>query len=461
MTRPVAEAIAQVDHRWLRAARFVFMPAGVLCLLVIGNWRGAVLWVALSGLYTLVQPRIASVMERSQARRWTPATLGLLGTTVLSAGPIIAAGSASPMGTIVGLIMLAAGVQFLIAGYAAAPRLGLLVALPCVLAAAWIVTNLKAVPPEDLVIVALGTTAALLFTAVHTRTALKDRLTRARDHATLVAQISEAHDAAVHAEQISAGALERLRQSVGATPAGLAFFGADDSLSFWNDHLADYCRAYGVELTPGLAFEDLLARMEADESTPRAGRNNADRMNLQLAVHAAGESIELARFDGRWFRYEYRRLPDGGASTTIIDITDIKQRENFIQAIFNNNAVPMCVVDPETLKFHKVNDALVALFGWDRTELEGMTVHDLLTDSDREFFRLEHRKKLLDPDHSADRFWRCRTREGTELFIQPYVSQVIQSNGKVVLTGSLLDVTARTISERRKVVPSTRAALAS
>jgi hypothetical protein len=116
----------------------VFVPAGALCVLANGNWRGAILWIALSGLYVLAQPRIAKIMALGQTQRWAPATQGLLGTTVLSAGPIIAAGSDLPIGAIVDLIMLAAGVRFLIAGYAASPRLGLLVALPCVLAAGWI-----------------------------------------------------------------------------------------------------------------------------------------------------------------------------------------------------------------------------------------------------------------------------------------------------------------------------------
>lgn len=448
MNRPETEAIPQVDYRWLRAGRYVFTPAGLLFLLVIGHWTGAVAWAALSGAYLVAQPRIVRALDIDQFRRWTPGILGLIGTTIMSVGPLIAATSGSPLGPLVGLIMLASGLQFLTAAYATVPRLGLLVALPCALTAGFIAFNIGSVPSEDLLIVAMGTVAALLFTVVHTRTALKDQHDNSRAHAALVAEISQARDASVHAEMVTGDTLERLRQSVGVVPSGLAFFGPDDRLIFWNDRLADYCRVYGVEPETGLKFQDLMARMEAGDPCRRNEPNKVGRTSLRLAARTSSGSIEFPRFDGRWFRYEYRRLPDGGSSTTITDITEIKQRETFIQAIFNNNAVPMWVVDPRTLRFIEANDALVALSGWSRAELTGMSVYDLISDEDRERFAIEHRKKVRDPAHTTNRAWRFLTRDGKQVFIQPYGSIVTHTDGTPVLTGALLDVTARMQAEK-------------
>ena len=425
-------------------------------MLIIGHWTGALLWVGVSGAYLLVQPMVVRLLTANGVRRWVPLVLGLIGTTIMSIGPLIAATSASPVGPIIGLIMLASGIQFLIAAYAAVPRTGLIVAIPCVLTASFILADMRTIPSQELLIVAMGTLAALFFTVVHTRTALKDRYENGRAHAALVGEISAARDNALRAEQVAGNTLERLQQSVAVVPAGLAFFGPDDRLTFWNDRLADYCGAYGVELEAGVPFSDLLTRMESGVTIRRGDPSGVDRMNLRLAARATAGSVELPRFDGRWFRYEYRRLPDGGASTTITDITEIKQRETFIQAIFNNNAVPMCVADPRTLQFLEANDALVALCGWSRAELRTMSAYDLVADIDRERFTAEHSKKVLNPAHSANRAWRFKARDGAELFIRPYGSVLTHTDGTPVLAGALLDVTAQMQAEKA-VLANTRA----
>ena len=456
LNRPETAGSGQVDYRWLRAGRYVFTPAGVLFLLIIGHWIGALLWVGVSGAYLLVQPMVVRVLTANGVRRRVPLVLGLMGTTIMSIGPLIAASSGSPVGPSIGLIMLASGVQFLIAAYAAVPRTGLIVAIPCALATAFILADTWANPSQELMIVAMATLAALFFTTIHTRTALKDRRENSAAHTALVSEISAARDAALRAEQVAGNALERLQQSVAVVPAGLAFFGPDDRLTFWNDRLADYCGAYGVALEAGVPFTDLLTRMESRSSSRQGDRVGAERMNLRLAARATAGKVEMPRFDGRWFRYEYRRLPDGGASTTITDITEIKQRETFIQAIFNNNAVPMCVADLRTLRFLEANDALVALSGWSRVELKTMTLYDLVADSDRERFAAEHRKKVVNPAHSANRAWRFRTRAGADLFIRPYGSILTHTDGTPVLAGALLDVTAQMQAEKA-VLANTRA----
>ena len=455
LNRPQTEAIAQVDYRWLRAGRYMFTPAGVLFMIAIGQWRSALLWVGVSGAYMLVQPLVVRVLTAHGVRRRAPIVLGLMGTTIMSIGPLIATTSGSPIGSIIGLVMMASGIQFLIAAYAAVPKTGLIVAIPCVVATAFILTEMRTSPPEQLLIVGLGTLAALFFTTIHTRTALKDRRENSQAHDALVGEISDARDTARRAEQVAGSALERLQQSVAVVPAGLAFFGPDDRLTFWNDRLADYCAAYGVELEPGVPFTDLLARMESSDPTRRTEPGGSERRNLRLAARATAGSVELPRFDGRWFRYEYRRLPDGGASTTITDITEIKQRETFIQAIFNNNPVPMCVSDPRTLQFLEANDSLVALCGWSRAELKNMTAYDLIADVDRERFTVEHRKKILNPAHSANHAWRFRTRNGEEVLIHPYGSVLTHTDGTPVLAGALLDVTAQ-IQAEKAVLANTR-----
>ena len=455
LTDQTSDVGDKIDYRWLLAARIVFVPAGVLCLVAIDNWAGAALWVAISTAYLTLRPLLFGLIRKIGRDCCVPYISGLLGTSILCIGPVIASISASPLGPIVGLVMLAAGVQFLIAAYAAVPRLGLLVAIPCALTATWVISTIDGATRSPLLTAGLGMIAALLFAAVHARTVLFDRQQNARNHASLIDQITHARDAAVQAEQRRADALERLQLSLDMAPAGLAFFGPDDRLCTWNDLYAEIACSNGVDLAKGMLFQDILVQIRPTYVAARDKHGRRQWTEDRLTARASGASIEQARQDGRWYQFDDRRMPDGGTASVIVDVSELKTKETFNRAIFDNNAAPMWIVDPVTLDFLQVNEEALSLFGWSREEFATMSVLDVLSECEHDLFR--HELSSAEEKHyRPTRPWKFRSRSGGELFIRPFASSLRGIDGKTVLVAPPPDVTAKVLADR-KLATNTRA----
>jgi PAS domain S-box-containing protein len=73
-----------------------------------------------------------------------------------------------------------------------------------------------------------------------------------------------------------------------------------------------------------------------------------------------------------------------GAITTFTDVTEakaqekrLKDNEGRFRLLFNNNPMPMWVVDIETLKFLEVNDAAIVSYGYSRGEFLVMSMADI------------------------------------------------------------------------------------
>ena len=132
------------------------------------------------------------------------------------------------------------------------------------------------------------------------------------------------------AESAQDSYLMYLREALDVLPAGLAFYDAEDRLVIWN---RQYVAAGGTDeaatsLEVGLSFTDLLRRDLADNRHPEAlGREEewlADRLEARRLAHGAREQ-ELS--NGECYRFEDRRLSDGGIVSIAVNITDLKRRE--------------------------------------------------------------------------------------------------------------------------------------
>ena len=125
-----------------------------------------------------------------------------------------------------------------------------------------------------------------------------------------------------------ARSLQYLQAAVEAMPAGLAFYNDDDRLTVWNQVYesasADH-RAGG--LTVGLRYQDLVERDVALGLYPAAIGREAEWVAECLAVRRNFGRREQQLADGRWFRFDDRRLADGGVIATAVDISDLKGRE--------------------------------------------------------------------------------------------------------------------------------------
>ncbi|EYR84073.1 PAS domain-containing S-box protein [Shinella sp. DD12] len=87
----------------------------------------------------------------------------------------------------------------------------------------------------------------------------------------------------------------------------------------------------------------------------------------KFRLPAAQEEQQLR--DGRWLRHDDRRTLDGGAIGMRIDITDLKQREEWLGQLFDANPMPMLLCDGDNLDIMHANQAASKFYGWDAEEL--------------------------------------------------------------------------------------------
>nr|WP_168048049.1 ATP-binding protein [Brevundimonas alba] len=125
--------------------------------------------------------------------------------------------------------------------------------------------------------------------------------------------------------------LRYLKEALEVLPAGLAFYDADDRLVIWN---RQYVAAGGADddgkssLKVELSFADLLRADLADGRHPEAAGREEEWLADRLAARReATGSHEQELSNGRSYRFEDRRLSDGGIVSIAVDITDLRRRE--------------------------------------------------------------------------------------------------------------------------------------
>ena len=175
-----------------------------------------------------------------------------------------------------------------------------------------------------------------------------------------------------------------LLASLAAIGQGVAIVDDQDRFIFWNApyenlhprikrHLR-VGRSVAEYLTLGLAegaFADAIGREEAWLAERIAERSVAFLREQELA-------------DGRWLRVEGTPLPNGGAVTVAVDITEHKLREEALRAarssldsIVENMPTALLVRDADDGTIMLTNKAGEALFGRSRAEMVGRRPHDV------------------------------------------------------------------------------------
>ena len=205
---------------------------------------------------------------------------------------------------------------------------------------------------------------------------------------------------------------------------------------------------------------------------PGTFSGNADDYNaLVLPEDRPGmtAALDRARAEHVEYRYEYRirRRNDGvirwvvsrgaflydnlgrptWASGIIADVTERKETEAALrkteqrrQLLFENNPLPMMVVDPDSRRYLEVNDAAIAQYGYSRDEFLHLRTDDLRPAEDVERMITAFRARA--PGRSERGVWRHKTKDGRLLIVE-IVSHDTSLDDQPVLVVSVLDVTAR------------------
>ena len=104
---------------------------------------------------------------------------------------------------------------------------------------------------------------------------------------------------------------------------------------------------------------------------------------------------------------------------------EISKSENKYRLLFENNPLPMWVIDLQTFKFLDVNEMAILQYGYSRDEFLSMTAVDIRPDEDQERFKnTDHTYNIHAIDFNRGT-WRHRKKNGTVILVEIIAHQII------------------------------------
>ena len=199
-----------------------------------------------------------------------------------------------------------------------------------------------------------------------------------------------------------------LRDALDVLSEGIAVFDGEGRAVVWNARYARTWATWGVAMTPGVLFSDLLRAGVA------AGRYDDIKGDLEAWVaqmldrRMNGEAFDDLRCEfGEYLRFHTRPTPSGGFVITCLDVTDLKQREakalaaqGFLDSVVENVPAIMVVKDGDTGRFLLANRFAEEAMGVSRNELIGKTDRDLFPEDQARYF-MDYDRKVV----ASDEVW--------------------------------------------------------
>lgn len=255
-----------------------------------------------------------------------------------------------------------------------------------------------------------------------------------------VAEAARQHAVSDHAE---------LLQVIECLPEAIVLLDAQNRLLLWNRNYETMFSDSAPFMKPGIGIEALY-RLALEQKRPFTKMDAAAEeawIKDRVARLESGDSIVEQNFgDHRWIRYDHHRAPDGKKIFVRTDITDDRNAAESFRLLFENNPVPMWVVEKSSLKFIDINAAAVDLYGYTREQFLNMTSLEIrppgeyqrAMDDARTNFRFD----------SGEKDWVHIKADGTEILVSSY-AKPIKYNGTDAAIVSVIDVTERRRQDAR------------
>lgn len=267
--------------------------------------------------------------------------------------------------------------------------------------------------------------------------------------AVFAADLSERRSGEAKAEEDRRRAAEAqrlLRLIVDAIP--LRIFWKDlDSVYLGANTL--FARDAGRETPDALIGEtdlDMIWRDKAKEYR----REDSEILTSGKPMVRCDERCVASLGAGRWFQTTKVPLTDEGRMIGILglydDVTDRKAAEEALavsekqyRSLFENNRMPMLLIDPEEEIILDANPAAADYYGWTRAELHRMTISDINTLPAAEITKT---MKLAMTRKSSHVFFQHKRADGSVRDVEIF-SSLLQFHGKAALCAMIYDITER------------------
>lgn len=131
---------------------------------------------------------------------------------------------------------------------------------------------------------------------------------------------------------------------------------------------------------------------------------------------------------------------------TLSDITFLREREETMRRVLDDNPVPHWIYDPETLRLRYVNEAALARYEYDRETMLGLSLLNLHPPEDADCVKLEARKRFSRFGERSD--WTHVSSSGRRLDVLVYKRDILFDRKRCILA-IMVDMTDQREAERR------------
>ncbi len=240
-----------------------------------------------------------------------------------------------------------------------------------------------------------------------------------------------------------------IRQVIECLPEAIAVLDAQNRLLLWNRNYEEMFPDTAPYIKPGTSIESIyrlalererkITKMDAAAEEAWL-RNRLDRLDR-------GDSIVEQNFgDRRWIRYDQHLTPDGKKIFVRTDVTDDRNAAESFRLLFENNPVPMWVVEKSSQRYIDVNSAALKHYGYTRDQFLKMTLVDIRPEREHERILEDARTKFGEDDGEED--WIHLKADGSEIMVTTY-SKPIEFENRDAAIVAVIDVTERRKQDAR------------
>ena len=134
---------------------------------------------------------------------------------------------------------------------------------------------------------------------------------------------------------------------------------------------------------------------------------------------------------------------------------ELNRSEKSYRYLFENNPMPMWVIDLNTFKFLDVNEMAILQYGYSREEFLSMTTLDIRPDEDKELFKQSDHSFEIGSQNYNKGIWNHRKKDGTVIQAEIIAHQIIFEGvpARLILSN---DVTERKKAEEKLIASEKR-----
>ncbi|HSN48983.1 MAG TPA: PAS domain S-box protein, partial [Flavobacterium sp.] len=242
---------------------------------------------------------------------------------------------------------------------------------------------------------------------------------------------------------------KRYRELIETAQEGIWFVDENNKTTFVNEKMCQILEYTQTEMMGQeiYSFMDEMGKKIAAKLMSRKKQGQSDQRHFKY-ITKSGKEI--------WANVAANPIFDEtniykGSLAMITDITEIKKAQKTLKRnekkyryLFNNNPMPMWIIDEITYKFLDVNEMAILRYGYSREEFLSMSAIDIRPEEDKErFMQLNYSSEINEKDFYRG-IWNHLKKDGTVIPVEIIAHKIIYEGV------SSLFILSNDITDRKK-----------